>query len=189
MESKNWGMSSAFRMGVETACDVSRASFVITGYTLSTSWRSYWSGKGQHVKRLVAAWEKWVIKWNYEINNYHFPVWIDFIESEVHESVCKSFIQPKIVPPSHRHHVPEPLKTHNNRLHFSSFKNNQSSLTQQARHGLNRAITIVHKIIVTLLEVWGRLNGFCCDAKLAPAPSTMTLSHYSNCWYRHLCRV
>ena len=40
---------------------------------------------------------------------HHVPVVIDAVEGEVHERVGEALVEPEIVPPLHRHHVPEPL--------------------------------------------------------------------------------
>ena len=42
---------------------------------------------------------------------YHVPVVIDAVEGEVHERVGETLVEPKVVPPLHRHHVAEPLPT------------------------------------------------------------------------------
>ena len=41
---------------------------------------------------------------------YDFPRRIDGVDGEVHERVGEAFVEPKIVPPRHRHHVAEPLR-------------------------------------------------------------------------------
>lgn len=41
---------------------------------------------------------------------YNFPGGINGIQGEVHQSVSEAFIQPQVIPPSHRHHIAKPLK-------------------------------------------------------------------------------
>jgi len=42
---------------------------------------------------------------------YDFPGRVDGVDSEVHERVGESFIEPQIIPPGHRHDVTEPLQS------------------------------------------------------------------------------
>lgn len=54
-------------------------------------------------------------------NTDHFPGRVDGVESEIHEGIGKSFVQPKVVPPFHSHHVSKPLKNEKKHLDVQPF--------------------------------------------------------------------
>jgi len=64
-------------------------------------------------KRNEADWlAGWYIvrltEWMRDTN--HEPVWVDVVHAEVLHVAGETFVEPQVVPPRHRHQIPEPLQ-------------------------------------------------------------------------------